>query len=362
MKTRHALLVFALAAGLCISPGASAQEGDETTRAAVRALAAEGDVLLEKGDYSAALDRFRRAAALIAAPTVRLREATCLEKLGKWIEAADLYRKVSRTELKPGDPASFRQATEQAATQAVALDAKIPKLVFALSGSDLAGATIEVDGQAVPSAVWATGWPVNPGKHRVVASKGDRTTESNAEVKEAEKLQVTLVLRETAAPPIAAPPASPPKPASSAAPPASPRKPAASVASPSPSGRSVPETQTPARSGAAQRTWGWVSLGLGGAGLAVGVITTGMASSKKSTLESDGVCADNKCTRSMADDDVNSYNSLRTYSMVGYAVGAVGLGAGLLLLLTAPSEPEAKSGAWVRPWIGAGSAGMVGRF
>jgi hypothetical protein len=82
--------------------------------------------------------------------------------------------------------------------------------------------------------------------------------------------------------------------------------------------------------------------------------------SKRNSLEGDGTCVDGKCPTS-ASGDVDSVNSLRTISTVGFAVGVVGLGAGVALLLAAPPSSESEKAA-VRPWVGLGAAGMAGRF
>ena len=79
-----------------------------------------------------------------------------------------------------------------------------------------------------------------------------------------------------------------------------------------------------------QRTLGWVGLGVGGAGLVFGGVTGLVVLSKKSALEDDG-CVDARCYSDQAD-DVDSYNSMRTLSTVGFAVGGLGVAAGAALL------------------------------
>jgi hypothetical protein len=50
-----------------------------------------------------------------------------------------------------------------------------------------------------------------------------------------------------------------------------------------------------------------------------------------------------------------------TISTVGFIVGLVGAGAGVVLLVTAP-KAQTTSAASVSPYIGVGSAGVAGRF
>jgi hypothetical protein len=101
-----------------------------------------------------------------------------------------------------------------------------------------------------------------------------------------------------------------------------------------------------------------VGLGVGGAGLLFGSVTGLVVLSKKSALEDDG-CVDARCYGDQAD-DVDSYNSMRTLSTVGFVVGGLGAAAGAALLLTAPSEEQ--TGAALRPWVSVGAAGVAGRF
>ena len=84
-----------------------------------------------------------------------------------------------------------------------------------------------------------------------------------------------------------------------------------------------------------QRTIGWIAVFVGGASLAVGGVTYGIALDKSGDL--DAVCKDT-CPRDQ-DDELASYNAFRTTSIVTLVGGAVVTGAGALLVLTAPSAP-----------------------
>ena len=345
MTMRNATVVASVVAFLLARPS-SAQSPDESTRAAVRSLAAEGDALMEKNDYADALERFQRASALIAAPTVRLREAVCMEKLGRWIEATDLYRQVSRTQLEASASDAFREAVRQAGRNAAALEAKLPKVVIVLQGDDLEGARVEAGGHEVPAAAWGVGWPLNPGVHRVVASKGRRRIETSVEAKESASVSVNLSL-----PPSEALAPNPPAPG------------ALPAATPAIERRNTSSTPTaPAHeitSSSVQRTWGWVGIAVGGAGLAVGAIAGGIALSKKSSFGD--ACQDRRCPSAVSG-DVDSYNSMRTVSTVGFVAGAVGMGAGLILLFTAKPDNETTTRAGLAPWLGPGMGGVTGRF
>jgi len=56
-------------------------------------------------------------------------------------------------------------------------------------------------------------------------------------------------------------------------------------------------------------------------------------------------------------------NRFATASEIGFAVGAVGIGVGVVALLTSnPRREEHASRGWVMPVVGAGYAGLAGGF
>jgi hypothetical protein len=102
----------------------------------------------------------------------------------------------------------------------------------------------------------------------------------------------------------------------------------------------------------------YVALGVGGAGLVLGVTTGLVAGGKHGDLAN--VCSDASGTcPASASGDLDSYHTWRTVSTVGYIVGAVGVAGGAVLWLTAP---KAQASTTARVWIGPGSAGVAGRF
>jgi hypothetical protein len=90
-----------------------------------------------------------------------------------------------------------------------------------------------------------------------------------------------------------------------------------------------------------------------------GIVTAVMAGSKRSDLDHNG-CLNTHCYPQQVH-EVNSYNSLRTMSTVGFVVGAVGVAGGGVLLLTSPRR-QATLKPLVSPWVGVGSGGVAGRF
>ncbi len=107
--------------------------------------------------------------------------------------------------------------------------------------------------------------------------------------------------------------------------------------------------------GSTQRTWGYVTLGLGGAALVTGVAAGVVMLDKKSSL--DDVCS-STCPPA-AQNDLDTFRTARTTSFIGYGVGIAAIGAGTVLLLTAPS---AASEARLTPLLGPRQIGLRGTF
>jgi hypothetical protein len=90
-----------------------------------------------------------------------------------------------------------------------------------------------------------------------------------------------------------------------------------------------------------QRTLGWVGVGVGGAGVVLGVIAGGVVLAKQGDLDDDPGCPDACRDR----DAVSSYNTMRGVSSAGFIAGGVVLAAGVVLVLTAPRAARSANGA-----------------
>jgi hypothetical protein len=332
-------------------PSAWGQQPDDQTRAAARTLASEGDAAWDQGDYTLAHDRFKRAYALVKAPPLALREAECLVKMGKLLEASERYAAITNTPLDAKAPDVFKEAVAKARTDGDALRARLPQLELAVEGEGTEGSKILVDGKDVPRALWGVKLPLNPGKHVVELVRGDRRASQELEIAEGEVKRAVLRFKKAEA---SAPPPPPPKPR--------PVTPVTETASPNPAPvqQTAPPPGAEKSGGSTASTLGWVAIALGGAGLVVGGATAGVASGKQKDLDSAG-CSGTKCPASLSS-DVNSYNQMLTLSTVGFAVGAVGVVTGVVLLITGSSSARTTQQAAVQPWVGLGSAGVSGRF
>jgi hypothetical protein len=335
----RALAVGMFAVGIALASPTSWAEPTAEERGAARLLAEQGDAAWDAGDYAIALERFTRAYQLVPVPSLAFRQAECLTRVGRLVEASEKFAEISRVQLEPNAPAAFQNAVRLAREQAEALRQRLSLLRVVVEGDNLDGAELRVGGKPIPRTLWGTSFPVDPGRHTIVVTKGDRRAERDVELREkgSDIVVITLPKAGAADAPPPEPTRSPPAPA--------PREPA------------TPQ-RVGADSGSPHATWGYVGLAVGGAGLAAGIVTGAILYDRKTTLDEE--CLDGRCPPSEKD-QVDRFNRLRPIPTIGFGVGLLGVGTGLILLLTAPDEePRAQRG--VQTWVGLGSAGVRGTF
>lgn len=328
--SRQAQLVRACvtAFGLVYAATAWAAPSD-ADRAAARQLGYQGVEAYQANDFEAAEHKLRRAFEVVKVPTLGLWLARALAKNGRWIEATEVYREVSRLEPTEGKVEAQREAQRAAASELEALAGKIPEVVIVVEGAASSQVVVEIDDVRVPAAVLGEARPTNPGRHRVVGKFRDQVAEQTVDLAEGQERQVKLVFKPGPAKPVA-------------------QKPNAAV---------VPSDSEPASDGGTQRTAGWVALGVGAAGLITGSVTGLLMLNKANDLENDEHCQDNEC-EPPAHDEVDSHNRLRTISSVSFIVGGVAAALGATLLLTS-GENEDRA---VSAYVGVGHLGVRGSF
>ncbi|HVZ37032.1 MAG TPA: hypothetical protein VG963_31620, partial [Polyangiaceae bacterium] len=122
-----------------------------------------------------------------------------------------------------------------------------------------------------------------------------------------------------------------------------------------------------------QRTVGYITLGVGGAGLAVGSVTGILAIERRHDLM-DIKCAQvvgNHCyvvdrtsaARQYASDKKQQMDRYAKIATISFIAGGAVAATGLILLLTAPDDPgtHASEPAFL-PYVGFGTIGAVGSF
>jgi hypothetical protein len=330
MRRKLAAVAFA-----CALSSGIAHADDAATKSAIRELGEQGVSAYEAGRYDEAHTKLTRAYELSPLPTLGLWRARALEKLGRWVEASELYLQVTLLNVEKDPRGVHAQAKRDAETERGRLLPKIPKLIVQVDGVPPDQVELVLDNKPLPSGLVGVERPTDPGPHTLTARSGERSVTRQVSLAEGQVERVSIAL-EAEPQPKAKTPAAPPAPSNT--PPAGPVEPAEHT-----------DSGPPALA--------WIALSIGGAGLAVGTITGVMALSMQSQLEED--CEDAECEPAFHD-DVDSYNRLRTISFVSLGIGAVGVGTGLVLLGT--SSASERGGTGVEPIIGLGSAGVRGRF
>jgi hypothetical protein len=212
-----------------------------------------------------------------------------------------------------------------------AVDAAQPSIVFEAkdaAGASVTAVTVTMDGAALTDHLDGSALVIDPGEHKLAfQAAGMAPLEKTIVVQAGEKNRHEVIAL-TAAQPVAppAPPTPPPPP-------------------PAP----APAPPVPA----------YVAFGVGGAGLVVGVLFTGLWASAKSGGNS--ACVSQTCTSQTASMWENKQTTDTVLLAVGYGVAAIGAGVGAFLLLDRPKPPP-PAAVGVSPRIGLGWAGIEGRF
>jgi hypothetical protein len=349
---RNGVLSFQLAlCGLVVWPAlASAQSGQD--RADARAAAQEGLNAFREERWADCSDLFGRAESLMHAPPHLLYSARCNAKLGHYVAARELYRKILGENLTADAPPAFRGAQASAKDELVDVEPKLARLKIVVQGADGKPVSVTMDGVAVPAAVIGIPRQVDPGEHALLAT-AEGLASDTVKVTLAEKEQKEVVLELV---PSKAQPASDAAGAESGA----------GTASASTALGPAQDLGRPGKPGL--RIGSYVAFGVGAVGLAAGTVFTLRSRSKRSEVE--GLCGAsfNNCPTDQRE-KVNSLNDEATTSytlgLVGFGVGVVGVGAGVaLFILSSGKKPDGgpTAGVSLQPWVAPNGAGVVGRF
>jgi tetratricopeptide (TPR) repeat protein len=336
----------------CSSLAGAATAQSDNDRAAARAAAQAGDTAFRAGRYQEAADYFERAEHMVHAPTLLLFLARSHARLGHYVRAREAYIRVTRETIDANSPAVFRDAVEAARRELPDVDARIPTIVITVDGAPQSVLHVTVDGSAIPSEALGLPYPLDPGPHQVqIGADGREPVARDFALREAEHGQVHLVL--------GAPRILPEGPAP---------MPAATASAPG-----APPPAHPIDSGSQQshsnvkRIGAYVGFGVGAVGVTLGTVFLvqhlgkGVDADKAFATCAKGgsSCDDPKQAQSIKSLDKDAA-SAGTLSVISYAVGGVGIAAGVTLLVLQGSEQENK--AAVHPYFTGTGGGVVGRF
>jgi hypothetical protein len=315
------------AAGLCafsLVASPALADKDDATRLAARSLGTSGVEAYQAGDYQKANEKLDKAYRALKAPSLGLCSAGALAKLNRLVEAAERYQEVIRLQPSGGDERVQQQAKADAETELAQLAPQIPNLTVKLNGATADQVTVTIDGEPLAASLIDENRPVNPGKHRVEARRGSEVVAANVDVKVGETKPVELRFQGASAAP-----ATPGETKAAGAP----------SANGDAKAEATPQSSPQSGGHSPRKLIGFVTLGVGGAGLVLGGVAAGIAVSKRGALDDSGACRGNTCLVSQQP-TVDAYNLWGKVSTAGLIGGAVLAVAGVSLILTAPSEQE----------------------
>jgi hypothetical protein len=288
----------------------------------VRELSSEGKQDYDAGRYEQAADKFRRAYATIPVPTLALWTARCLHNLGRFVSASELYRQATqleRNELWMGTTQQDAQAEAQ--QELDELLPRIARLQVVVSGAPSDAVIATVDGARLPNSLFGVGRPTDPGRRLVRAEFQGEVIQAEVELEEGQAQQIQLEFTG--------------------------KSQKASTSGSREASTSTSDTHERGSPRSTQRTLSYVGLTIGATGALVGVVTGLVVAKGYSDLRSN--CPNDICDPTRTDPSrMDSYNTLRSVSIVGFVVGGVGLLSGAALLLTSPTDPH-QVGLFVTP-------------
>lgn len=290
---------------------AAESEADAATKAAARELGRQGIDSYQAGDYEEAFDKLSRAHALVGLTTTGLWRARCLIELSRLVEASEALFAVTRMGL-PADALPVHvHAQRQAADERKVLLPRIPRLMIRIEGEIPDDVVVTLDGHAVPPALVGVKQPVDPGAHVLEVRGAGTSATRSIELREGQVLEVPIRLVDRDGAP------------------------------------HKRDRQDPAEPQETPIAWavGWVAVGLGGAGLILGAVTGGLALGKKADL--DASCPQKICPPA-AHADVDTFETLRLASTIGFIAGGVLAATGVALVITGAVATDDEPAASLR--------------
>lgn len=174
--------------GLATSAWADPSAGEI---AAARDLFARAEKDEDAGNWTAALEKLRRAISVKSTSGIRYHIAMCEEELGQLASALNDYsaaESMARTEHN-------KDVLDAIAPPLQGLRARVPTLQVDVP-STVEGTEVLVDGKPLPSGLWGIPTPIDVGAHRVEAhapTKNPFSASVTLKEKDAQQLSVTFV-------------------------------------------------------------------------------------------------------------------------------------------------------------------------
>lgn len=359
--------------GVSAIDASSAWALTEADKEAIRSLSDDAATDFDAQRYEAARSKFAQAFEVAKIPSLALWTGRANEKLGHWVVAHELYLQATtleRNELWRGD--AQQKSQQEAERELQKLSPRIPRLTIRVEGANAKDVVVAVDGVTIPSGLVGVERLIDPGEHQITGQLANDLQRKSVVLNEKGRSVVVLQFG-----PVATLPAPPTQTG---------EKPPSATPDAAKSGTQGQQTQSasaPRHTDTEQssmRTWGWIGVGVGAAGIVTGSIAGILTLSKYGTLK-DKCGTDRRCQPtsdsefSSLRNEVDGYRTLRTVSTVGLIVGGVAAAAGVTLLTMSPSNAEtvnnpsnaqsrtsSSATPALRLLVGPGAAHLVGAF
>lgn len=182
-----------LFASLLFAAPAAWADGSAADVGTARTLGTEGLTLAQAGKCTEAIEKLSRAEKLHHAPTTLEGLGECEIALGHIVDGTEDLRRVTLERLGPRAPAVFKEAQAQARAALARALPRIAKVRIDVVGAT--GASVTVDGAAVPDAAIGVERPFDPGAHTIAATAaGYKPVSTQVQIAEGGTQTVTLTL------------------------------------------------------------------------------------------------------------------------------------------------------------------------
>lgn len=305
----------------------SADEPDTKTRA--QTLFIEGRQAIDANDWKTGCPKVRESLGLFAVANSHFTVAQCDERDGHMIAALEHWER-GMALVDATDPRA-----PVAKDHIANIEPRVPRIRVVIPAAS-ASATVWLDDMKLDPAALATPLRVDPGKHVfVVRAKGRQDNRREIVIAEKERTEFVANIGPVGTAGLT-PTASSSTSSSVAPPPTAPMHP--------------------------RKVAGFVVGGVGVASLVVSAVTGNELSSVHATLDN------SECAKSVAgcpSTKRDNYKNLYLSSAITFSLGLAGVGAGVIMILTAPKSVQEKTGnTAVVPLVLPGGAGigLSGRF
>ena len=287
--------------------------------AAAEVLFQEGRDALQSGNLPVACSKFRESERLDPGVGTLMNLADCEEKIGRLASAWQAWREAIDM-MGPSD-----ERVSYARGRSAALDRRVPRLTITIAAADRDATRVSRDDVELGSASFGSPLPVDPGAHVVhVTAAGHAESQVVVTLAEGEKKSIEV-------------------------------KPGPRIVSPVVSAAAP----APVAASRSKRTWGWISMGVGAAGVA-GAVATGLLMARdKNTVEEH--CTQDHICDAVGYDAAQSGQKLLIPNVVLWGLGATGVGVGAYLLLSS-REAKSTTALTVRATNGGSMVMCEGRF